>query len=387
MCAAALGAVNLQVGWRLATWRFPSAAPTMELMRAAIAALAVLCYGALAAALGVSLANGDGSEVGWILVGPLPFCVIGAIAFLRRPENRVVWWLVGVGAAFGAQTALGDVFLPMAIRHWGTGASMTALIALLCQWAGTANSVAAIGMIGLFPSGRPERGYERVVIWTSAVAAVLLPLLDAVSAANIALTEVPGQGLPVVRSGVSLAALAPLRGAFVAVYNSYPFWTVAGVVLLALRYWHGTATQRRQVRWLLIGVTGSFGVCVPLFLLWWEADPDSAATSALAAVVSALAMAMALAAMLTALFYTGVFGIDEPRTARAGAPRPADIDRYHYRHRRGHCWPADQPDCAGRGGRRGRRDGRRRRPGDPRDAWSVLRTGGCSARGWPATPA
>ena len=281
-------------------------------MRAAIAALAVLGYGALAAALGVSLATGDGSEVGWILVGPLPFCVIGAIGFLRRPENRVVWWLVGVGAAFGAQTALGDVFLPMAERHWGTGASITALVALLCQWAGTANAIAAIGMIGLFPSGRPQRGYERVVIWTSAVAAVLVPLLDAVSAANIALTGVPGQGVPIVRSGVSLAALVPLRGTFVAVYNSFPFWTVAGVVLLALRYRQGKAAERRQIRWLLIGVTGSFSLWVPLFLLWWEADPESTAANVVGTVLSALAIATALVAMLTALFYTGVFGIDEP---------------------------------------------------------------------------
>ena len=312
MCAAMPGAVNLQVELWLATWRFPPAAPTMELMRAAIAALAVLGYGALAAALGVSLAAGDGSEVGWILVGPLPFCVVGAVGFLRRPDNRVVWWLVGVGAAFGAQTALGDVFLPMAERHWGAGSSMTALVALLCQWAGTSNSVAAIGLIGLFPSGCPQRGYERAVIWTSAVIAVLVPLLDAVSAANIALTGLPGQGVPAVRSGVSLAALVPLRGTFVAVYNSYPFWTVAGVVLLALRYWQGQAAERRQIRWLLIGVTGSFSLWVPLFLLWWEADPDSAATNVLATVLSALAIGTALVAMLTALFYSGVFGIDEP---------------------------------------------------------------------------
>ena len=284
----------------------------MEGMRAAIAALAVLGYGALAAALGVSLADGNISEVGWILVGPLPFCVVGAIGFLRRPENRVVWWLVGVGAAFGAETALGDVFLPMAERHWGTGASVTALVALLCQWAGTSNSVAAIGMIGLFPSGRPEHGYERVVIWTSAVIAVLVPLLDAVSAANIALTGVPGQGMPIVRSGVSLAALAPLRDPFLAAYKSYPFWTVAGVVLLALRYWRGKAAERRQIRWLLIGVTGSFSLWVPLFLLWWEADPDSAATNVIATGLSALAIATALVAMLVALFYTGVFGIDQP---------------------------------------------------------------------------
>jgi hypothetical protein len=54
----------------------------------------------------------------------------------------------------------------------------------------------------------------------------------------------------------------PLRATFVAVYDSYPFWTVAGVVLLALRYWRGKAAERRQIRWLLIGVTGSFSLCV-----------------------------------------------------------------------------------------------------------------------------
>jgi hypothetical protein len=47
---------------------------------------------------------------------------------------------------------------------------------------------------------------------------------------------------------VSLAALVSLRGTFVAVYNSYPFWTVAGVVLPALRYWQGQAAERRQIR-------------------------------------------------------------------------------------------------------------------------------------------
>jgi signal transduction histidine kinase len=285
----------------------------MDPMRAVIAVVAVLGYGALIAALGVSLAAGDGSEVGWILVGPLPFCVVGAIGFLRRPENRVVWWLVGVGAAFGAQVALGDVFLPMAERHWGTGSSMTATAALLCQWAGTSNSVAVIGLIGLFPSGRPQRGYERVVIWTSAVIAALVPLLDAVSAANIALTGWPGQGdVLSVRSGVSLAALAPLRGTFVAVYNSYPFWTVAGVVLLALRYRQGNTAERRQIRWLLIGVTGSFSLWIPLLLLLWEAAPASTATNVLATVLSALAIGTTLVAMLAALFYSGVFGIDEP---------------------------------------------------------------------------
>src|SRR5450755_1007323 len=108
----------------------------MEPMRAVIAAVAVLGYGALAAALGVSLAAGDSGEVHWLLTVPLPFCVIGAVGFLRRPDNRVVWWLVGFGAAFGAEVALGDVFLPMAERHWGFSAPVTVLAALVCQWAG-----------------------------------------------------------------------------------------------------------------------------------------------------------------------------------------------------------------------------------------------------------
>ena len=82
------GAVNLQVGLWLATWRFPPAAPAMQLMRAAIAVLAALSYGALVAALGVSLAVGDGSEVGWILVGPLPFCVVRPHASPPHPRDN-----------------------------------------------------------------------------------------------------------------------------------------------------------------------------------------------------------------------------------------------------------------------------------------------------------
>ena len=287
--------------------------PRMEPMRAAVAALAVLGYGTLAAAFGQSLHVGDGDEARWILIGPLPFCVVGLFAFLRRPENRVVWWLVGVGASFGASVALGDVFVPMAERHWGTDAAATELIALVCQWAGTGVVVAVIGVFGLFPSGRPVRRYEHTVMWVATTLAFLVPVLDAVSGNNIALTGWPGQNVtPFIRSGVTFSALAPLRGTFEALYDSYSFWTVVGIVLLTLRYWHGAAAERRQIRWLLIGVTASFGLWVPVYVFWWEADPQGAAASALATALSAVAMWTVVVAMLMALFYSGVFGIDEP---------------------------------------------------------------------------
>jgi hypothetical protein len=89
--------------------------------------------------------------------------LLGLVGYLRQPGNPVVWWLVGVGVAFGCDIALGDVLLPLAEDHWGATSSITAAIALLHQWAGAAAPVAGVGLVGLFPSGRPERAYERGV--------------------------------------------------------------------------------------------------------------------------------------------------------------------------------------------------------------------------------
>ena len=58
-------------------------------MRAIIAALAVLGGGAILATGVVSAATGDASELYWLIVGPLPFLVLGVAGFLRQPENRM----------------------------------------------------------------------------------------------------------------------------------------------------------------------------------------------------------------------------------------------------------------------------------------------------------
>ena len=42
-----------------------------------------------------------------------------------------------------------------------------------------------VGLIGLFPSGRPERAYERVAIWTVVLAGFLIPPLEAASLSDI----------------------------------------------------------------------------------------------------------------------------------------------------------------------------------------------------------
>jgi signal transduction histidine kinase len=282
-------------------------------MRAIIAALAAFGGGVILAACVVSVATGDSSEVYWLLIGPMSFLVLGVAGFLRRPENRMVWWLVGVGVAFGCDAALGDVFLPMAESHWGVTSSTTAAIALLEHWFAVAGPVAGVGLFGLFPSGRPERAYERVVIWTVALAGFLLPLLEAVSEANIAPAGGPPDSVPpVLYRALWVPALAPLGGAAEAVYRTFPAWPVIGVVLLALRYRRTDGAQRRRIRWLFLGMAVSASLWIPAALLWQLADPDNAAAAAASGVLSYLGLASTLGSLLVALFYTGVFGIDQP---------------------------------------------------------------------------
>ena len=261
----------------------------------------------------VSVARGDGSEAQWLLLGPMPFWLIGLIAYLRQPGRPVVWWLVCVGVAFGCDIALGDVFLPLAAEHWGITSSVTAAIALLSLWFGVAAPVAGVGLVGLFPSGRPERAYERVVIWTVVLVGFLLPLLQAASLADISSDGGPaGSVAPIVFPALHVPALTPLGGAAGAVIRTNPAWTLIGVALLALRYRRTDGAQRRQIRWLLFGIAVSLSLWLPAGALWQLADPDGTAASVTSELLSGLAEVTTLGSVLGALFYTGVFGIDEP---------------------------------------------------------------------------
>jgi signal transduction histidine kinase len=282
-------------------------------MRAIVAALAALGGGMILAAFVVSVARGDASEAEWLLLGPVPFWLIGLIGYLRLPRQPVVWWLVGVGVAFGCDVSVGDVFLPLAADHWGTTSSITAAIALLHQWLGAAAPVAGVGLVGLFPSGRPERTYERVVIWTVAAVGFLLPLLEAASLADISSDGGPSGNLaPILYRALYVPALAPLGGAAGAVYRTNPAWTLVGVALLALRYRRSDGARRRQIRWLLFGIAASLSLWIPAGALWQLADPDSTAASVAAELLSGLAEVTTLGSVLGALIHTGVFGIDEP---------------------------------------------------------------------------
>ncbi len=282
-------------------------------MRAITAVIAALGGGLLIAALVVSALHGDASEAYWLLLGPVPFLSIGVAAYLRKPGRPVTWWLVAAGAAFGGALAVGDVFLPMAENHWGVSSPATATIALAHHWLAVAAPVAIAGLIGLFPSGRPEHRYERVTIWTVTLAGFLIPLLEALSRADIAPSGAPpGSEARIVFGALYVPALAPLGGAAEAVYGTNPAWPLIGLVLLSLRYRSAGASQRRQIRWLLFGMGISASLWIPAALIWQLASPDDATAATVSNALNLLLTVTVLGSLLMALFYTGVFGIDQP---------------------------------------------------------------------------
>ena len=151
-----------------------------------------------------------------------------------------------------------------------------------------------------------------------ALAGFLLPLLEAVSEANIAPAGGPPDSVPpVLYRALYLPALAPLGGAAEAVYRTFPVWPLIGVALLALRYRRTDGAKRRQIRWLVLGLAATLSLWTPLALLWQLADPDNAAAAVAGEVLAPLALATTVGSMLVALFYTGAFGIDEPAGARS----------------------------------------------------------------------
>ena len=381
-------AAYLQRQLRLASWRLRADHSHNGDMRAIIAALAALGGGVILAAFVVSVARGDGSEAQWLLLGPMPFWLIGLIAYLRQPGRPVVWWLVGVGVAFGCNVALGTCSCRWRRSTGGSPPRSPPRSRCWHLWFGVGRSGRRGRPGRTVPVGRPERAYERVVIWTVALAGFLLPLLQAASLADISSYGGPaGSVAPIVFRALYVPALAPAgrsrggrdphqsgldarwRGHACAALPAYRRGPATADPLAAVRH-RGvcSACGSRRAR------SGSWPTRTARRPAWQ------------ARCCPAWREVTTLGSVLGALFYTGVFGIDEPArrafvhrvlrvsigvvlallavlagvlTSLAAPPPPR--------------WRSPWPP------------GRRARPFGA--GWRTPSTAGCSARGWPATPA
>jgi len=272
-------------------------------MRAFRVVLAVVGACAVVLAVAVNVASGHYTDAGWVLVVPLPFYAVGLFAYLHRPSHPAAGWMLAAGAGTVVGFA-GDRLMPAA-ANWPAAW----MLVMLGQWVGYATVLAGAGFIGLFPAGRVDRAHERWVLGVAAVLAALLPVVNALSSPEFAKNPFADPPAPSVRSPFFIANLASLETVTTWLHHTFPLWSVAGLVLLALRYRRSSADQRRRIRWLLVGTAAAFVVWTPTLVLPGQ---GSLALAVGASILWLLGVLFFAGSFLLALFYDGVFGIDQP---------------------------------------------------------------------------
>lgn len=267
--------------------------------------LAIIGGCALAAAVPIELARGNLVGAGWVLVGPTPFYAVGLIGTFRRPGRRVAAWLLAIGTMSMLDACLRDA---LAGQPAVAGSSYAWVVVLIGQCASGASVVAGIGLIGLFPTGAPQRRGERLVLKAAAVMAVLLPLLLVISSPTLPAGLLESTE-PAIASPLFLASARPVEPVAAVLVYSFAAWSILGVIMLYLRYRRSQPDDRRRIRWLLLGAGGAVVVGAALVALAWSPAPGTFRV-AFMFVLWALVVVLLLGSLVVALSEDGVFGID-----------------------------------------------------------------------------
>ena len=130
-------------------------------MRAVSWVFAVIGGCALVVAVVGNLIDGDPAGPAGCSSARRRFYAVGLAGAFRGRGHPVAVWLLASGSLFMLNTCLGDVVL----RHAGTAAGWVVLAAICAD---TAGQVAGIGLIGLFPTGRVDRTWQRAVLIVTA---------------------------------------------------------------------------------------------------------------------------------------------------------------------------------------------------------------------------
>jgi len=277
-------------------------------MRAVCVFLAIVGGCALVAGTWIALAVGHADDAAWMLVGVAPMYVAGLILGFRRPGHPIAFWLI----AGGALSAVGDCLVTSITDLPAVaGAASAWLVLLTAECVNNLSVVAGVGLIGLFPAGVPQSRGERVVLWTSTLEAVLVPV------ALMAASPTPPAGLfqsaeRGIVSPLFAQALRPAEPVLAALQFTFPAWIFSGLVLLYLRYRRSAPTDRRRIRWLLAGGGSALIVFVAVSVVGTFGSGTFAAICVWVLWVAGLVLF--LGALSVALTDDGVLGID--RAAR-----------------------------------------------------------------------
>ena len=232
----------------------------------------------------------------WVLAGVSPLRG-GLFAFWRRPSTPSVRCLLVAASLLAVSTFFEYLCGPAGSRgpRRRCGCSTPRMLT------DTGASLAGVGFFALFPVGRPERRYERMIVRTAVAIALLVPATCPLARPELTVNPFSFSDFPPVANPTFVPALSPIGGLVLAAYVG--FWMVAlplAALMLALRYRRSGFAERRQIRWLLLGASvGALGT-VP-----WVLGLD-----ALGAVIGVPCMLATVGCIVVALLDAGLLDVD-----------------------------------------------------------------------------
>ena len=276
-------------------------------MRAVSWVFAVVGGCALVVAVVGNLMDGDPAGAGWMLIGPAPFYAVGLAGAFRGRGHPVAVWLLAAGSLDMVSQCLGDVVL----MHVGFAAAGWVIFAAMC--AGNGSQVAGMGLIGLFPTGRPDRKGQRAVLITAAALGVLIPVLVLVASPWMPRDPFGSPDSSAVPSPLFQAAAWPLSDVANVAYQLFILVILAGLIMLYMRYRRSPQSERRQVRLALVGLASGTVVFGALLSLGWIGG-EGFGWTATALVLWVIGLVLVLGSLIVALSPEEMLGID--RSAR-----------------------------------------------------------------------
>ena len=140
--------------------------------------LLILGVAALPVTWAAVLVPGGPPATSGFLIMPIPFLVVGAVVYARRPESLVVRRLMAVCA-----------FVPMAVaaaalleRVAGNTDGGLAWAVVMAQHATVVGfGLAIVGLLAIFPTGTYETPFERAIVRLAALSLLLIPLVALVN--------------------------------------------------------------------------------------------------------------------------------------------------------------------------------------------------------------
>ena len=279
-------------------------------MRAVSWVFAVIGGCALVVGVVGNLVGGDPAGAGWYLIGLGPLYAVGLAGSLRGRGHPVAVWLLAGGSFAMVNSCLGDVVL----HHAGPAAAGWVMFAAICTY--TASQVAGFGLIGLFPTGRPNRTWQRTVLIIAAALAVLVPVLVLVASRQEPRDPYAAPGTPSIASPLFQPAASSLSSVANVAYESFSALLIAGLVMFYLRYRSSQAAERRQVRLALIGLAAGTAAGAAEVAFAWIGGPGFTWAAALI-VLWIICVSLVLGSLIVALSPEEMLGID--RSARRSA--------------------------------------------------------------------